>query len=494
MKDRSKQRTEHSNTPVLLLLVRTGALEPEEYFIKGPTVIGRDESAGVRVDSTLVSRRHAEVSFDNGTWWLKDLQSTNGTYVQDERVEEVAITETTHFNLGRNGPELIATSVKRWPAGLPSDHDVLSDYADYYLKQSPHEEGVGERTIFIRRAFQDLQRKHRRRKIAAALVASALIVALASYGFYQHSQANRQQQMAESLFYQMKSVELKTALSETTVLALKGQEGLDEIQHIRAQRREIETSYDHFLKQVGLYADQLSDQDRLILRVTRIFGECELEMPANFVSEVKRYIGYWHSTDKLEKAVAEAENKGYDRRIARALLDHDLPPQFFYLALQESGFDTYAVGPSTAKGIAKGVWQFIPETAVKYGLRLGPLYQLDRPDPRDERHDFEKSTEAAARYLRFIYLTDAQASGLLVMASYNWGEGKVTDLIHNLPNNPHDRNFWRLLSAYRDKIPQQTYDYVFYIVAAAVIGENPRLFGFNFDNPLRHLDKESTRI
>jgi hypothetical protein len=493
MKDRSKQRTEDSRTPVLRLLVRTEGLESKEYLIKDSVIIGRDESAGVRIDSTLVSRQHAEVFFDNGMWRLKDLQSTNGTFVRGEPVEELALTKTTAFNLGRNGPEIIATSIDRLPAGPPLDRD-LSDYADYYLKQFPHEQGVGERTIFIRRAFQDLQRKHRRRNVAITLVASVLIVVLASYGAYQRSQANRQQQMAESLFYQMKSVELKTTTSETTVLALKGPEGIDEIQRIRARRREIETSYDQFLKQVGLYAGQLSEQDRLILRVTRIFGECELRMPANFVSEVKRYIGYWHSTDRLEKAVAEAENKGYDRRIARAFLDQDLPPQFFYLALQESSFDTYAVGPSTANGIAKGMWQFMPDTAVKYGLRLGPLYELDRPDPGDERHNFEKSTEAAARYLRFIYLTDAQASGLLVMASYNWGEAKVTRLIHNLPNNPHDRNFWRLLSAYRDQIPQQTYDYVFYIVAAAVIGENPRLFGFNFENPLRHLDKESTKI
>jgi hypothetical protein len=494
MKDRSKQQTENSRTPTLLLLVNTDGLEPEEYQIKDSVVIGRDESADVRVDNTLVSRRHAEVFFDKGIWWLKDLQSTNGTYVQGERVDERALTETTAFNLGRNGPELVATSVNRWPAGLQSDRDVPPDYADYYLTQFSDDEGVGERTIFFRRAFQDLQRKHRRRNIAIALVASVLIAALAWYASYQHSRANRQQQMAETLFYQMKSVELKTATSETTVLALKGQEGIDEIQHIRAQRREIETSYDQFLKQVGLYADQLSEQDRLILRVTRIFGECELKMPPNFVSEVKRYIDYWHSTDKLEKAVAEAENKGYDQRIARALLDQDLPPQFFYLALQESSFDTYAVGPSTANGIAKGMWQFMPQTAVKYGLRLGPLYDLDRPDPTDERHNFEKSTDAAARYLRSIYLTDAQASGLLVMASYNWGEGKVSHLIHTLPNNPHDRNFWRLLSAYRDKVPQQTYDYVFYIVAAAVIGENPRLFGFNFENPLRYLDKASNKI
>ncbi len=57
-------------------------------------------------------------------------------------------------------------------------------------------------------------------------------------------------------------------------------------------------------------------------------------------------------------------------------------------------------------------------------------------------------------------------------------------LIQSMPANPRDRNFWKLLTKHRDKIPQETYDYVFYIASAALIGENPRLFGFNFDNPL----------
>jgi hypothetical protein len=58
-----------------------------------------------------------------------------------------------------------------------------------------------------------------------------------------------------------------------------------------------------------------------------------------------------------------------------------------------------------------------------------------------------------------------------------------------MPANPKDRNFWQLLTKYRDRIPQETYDYVFFIVSAAVIGENPRLFGFDFDNPLGHLEQ-----
>jgi hypothetical protein len=95
-----------------------------------------------------------------------------------------------------------------------------------------------------------------------------------------------------------------------------------------------------------------------------------------------------------------------------------------------------------------------------------------------------KETNAAARYLRDLYTTDAQASGLLVMACYNWGEDYVLPLVRSLPANPRERNFWKLLEKDREKIPKETYDYVFYIFSAAVIGENPKLFGFDFENPL----------
>ena len=57
-------------------------------------------------------------------------------------------------------------------------------------------------------------------------------------------------------------------------------------------------------------------------------------------------------------------------------------------------------------------------------------------------------------------------------------------LIRKMPQDPEKRNFWEILKNYKKKIPKETYDYVFYIVSAAVIGENPRLFGFDFDNPL----------
>jgi len=202
------------------------------------------------------------------------------------------------------------------------------------------------------------------------------------------------------------------------------------------------------------------------------------------MEQTRAYIKKWQSTGRYAAAIKTATEMGYTRKIAEEFSAQDLPPHFFYLALQESSFDALASGPPTRMGIAKGMWQFIPETGARYGLTVGPLAGLARADFKDDRHDWQKATVAAARYIKDIYATDAQASALLVMASYNWGENRVIKLVRSMPLNPAERNFWRLLEQYGDRLPPETYDYVFNIVSAAVIGENPRLFGFPFDNPL----------
>jgi hypothetical protein len=70
------------------------------------------------------------------------------------------------------------------------------------------------------------------------------------------------------------------------------------------------------------------------------------------------------------------------------------------------------------------------------------------------------------------------------MASYNWGEQRVIRMLKTMPANPRERNFWKVLEQHRDQVPPETYNYVMRIVSAAVIGENPKLFGFAFDSPL----------
>src|SRR5439155_1217717 len=143
--------------------------------------IGRGEDFQVRCEHQLVSRRHAQGLFENGGWRLRDLQRTNGTYGEGTRIDQIPLRETTLFTLGRNGPEVTATVQEPAPATSVLDPDLLSQYEDYYLKQSPGG-NAGERTIFIRQAFKDLQRKQRRRNAVLVALASTLVVVLASYG------------------------------------------------------------------------------------------------------------------------------------------------------------------------------------------------------------------------------------------------------------------------------------------------------------------------
>jgi len=296
--------------------------------------------------------------------------------------------------------------------------------------------------------------------------------------------------MAQDLFYTIKSLDVDIANLERALLDSNSQQGTDVIKKYESRRQEMEKSYDQFLATLHVYNPKMTEQQRLVLRIARIFGECELDMPKDFESEINKYIRNWQGSGRLATAIRIAQQNGYPDFISKELLARGLPPQFFYLALQESNFDPYISGPMTRKGIAKGMWQFVPETAVKYGLRPGPLVDLRRPDPSDERDQYEKATKAAARYLKDLYSTDAQASGFLVMACYNWGENQVLPLVRSMPANPRERNFWKLLSNHKDRIPRETYDYVFYIISAAVIGENPRLFGFDFDNPLANLESK----
>jgi hypothetical protein len=454
----------------------------------GPFLIGRDASCEVQVVAAPVSRRHAEVVPSRGGWVVRDLQSSNGLFVDGERVDSAPITMRAAVTLGESGPTVLIepetvvrqTAMPSAPAPPPSGGESLDEYAQRYFQADGDEESVGDRTLMIRKAFRRVQEQQKRRQQILIGAAVVLVVAIGAYAYREHRRAAELEVAAEATFYNMKQVDVIVAGLQQQVNPAANTPAATQIRDYLAQRREMEASYETYAAK--LYDRNLNEKDRLILRVTRMFGECELAAPPDYIREVKRYIQMWQSTGRFTRALKLANDLGYTRRIASAFTAQGLPPQYFYLAMQESSFDVFAVGPGTRWGIAKGMWQFIPETGAKYGLRIGPLASIGRPDPADDRFNWEKATDAAAKYIKDIYATDAQASGLLVMASYNWGEHRIIDILRRMPQDPRQRNFWQLLA--KHQVPDQTYDYVFNIVSAAVIGENPRLFGFQFDNPL----------
>jgi hypothetical protein len=455
-----------------------------------PFYIGRDATCELHLADTQVSRRHAEVAWQHGEWIIRDLQSSNGLFVDGERVEVAPIGGGVSVRFGVDGPTLHIGPDRPAPAPPTQDRavgrdDSLEDYAQRYFG-SEDDESAGGRTLMIRKAYRQIQQQQKRRqRLMIALVAS-LAVAAAGYAFYQHRLLAQQQQAAEEFFYAMKDLDVRVAQLEQQAAAsgakVTGQ------QEAVVARRAQEKRYDEYVAR--LYDRKLNEADHLILQVTRLFGECEIAAPAEYMREVHRYINQWKRTDRFATAVKLSKERGYTPRIISAFTSQGLPPQFYYLAMQESSFNAFATGPRTNWGYAKGMWQFIPDTAARYGLRIGPRASVPGTDVGDDRFNWEKETDAAAKYVKDIYATDAQASGLLVIASYNWGERRVVNRLKTMPANPRDRNFWQLLAHYREDIPPQTYDYVFNIVSAAVIGENPRLFGIDLDNPLKSVEKQ----
>ncbi len=457
------------------LLVKVEGEEGVARFVRR-LLIGRAPDVDLVIDDPSVSQRHVEVVFEEGGWSLRDLKSTNGTIVAGKPIgAAIPVRGALKIRLGYQGPALVLT-----PEGVADDAsltatDIPSEsliVERYMGKRAP--ENMGEHTAALRLVFAKVQRQKARRYLLALTVLALLVVAASGYAYLLKKRIARQMAAAAELFYAGKALEIEVAQLELTAA---------ERQSYRAQRDELEKRYRDLVDELGIYSDKTPEEVQIIYRVTRRFGESEVNVPPEFIDEVQRYIGRWKKTRRLRDAIERARKNGYGQRIAEIMLEHDIPPDLFYVALQESNFRVEAVGPETRYGFAKGMWQFIPGTARDYGLKTGPLVGLGRRDPLDERHDFEKSTQAAAQYLRRIYTTDAQASGLLVIASYNWGQSNVLKLIRTMPQSPHERNFWQLFVKYRERIPHETYDYVLNIVSAAVIGENPALFGFDFEVP-----------
>jgi serine/threonine protein kinase len=229
----------------------------------------------------------------------------------------------------------------------------------------------------------------------------------------------------------------------------------------------------NYLATLGLYTGK-NPAEQAIMRLARRLGETDLELPPDFQKTVLQYVERWRGTPRLRTALDTARQRSLPRRIRLALDQYGLPREFMFLALQESDFDTTKVGPTTPFGVAKGMWQFIPQTGAEYGLAPGPLKDLSQYDPSDQRHDENRATQAAARYLAVLYSTKAAASGLLVIACYNYGSTRIINKLDQLPNDPRQRSFWNF---YRNGwIPAETRDYVMKVFSAALICEKPDIF------------------
>jgi len=134
-----------------------------------------------------------------------------------------------------------------------------------------------------------------------------------------------------------------------------------------------------------------------------------------------------------------------------------VPQDLIYLAVAESGFQPQAVNGHSGAG---GMWQFMPHGD----------YGLARNGYMDERFDPEKSTRAYARYMKYLYTQ--LGDWYLAMAAYDWGAGSIQHAVQKTGY----ADFWELYK--RNNLPVETKNYVPEILAAIIIANNPKQYGF----------------
>jgi membrane-bound lytic murein transglycosylase D len=132
----------------------------------------------------------------------------------------------------------------------------------------------------------------------------------------------------------------------------------------------------------------------------------------------------------------------------------NVPPALVWVAEVESSFDREAQSPAGAAGL----FQFMPDTARRFGLSLWP---------RDQRYQAIPSARAAADYFKYLY--DRFQDWRLVMAAYNAGEGTVERLLAREKALGYD--------AIAGHLPAETQMYVPRIEAVLLEREGVRLEG-----------------
>ncbi|MCJ8211393.1 lytic transglycosylase domain-containing protein [Mucilaginibacter sp. RS28] len=183
------------------------------------------------------------------------------------------------------------------------------------------------------------------------------------------------------------------------------------------------------------------------------FAEEAIPMANKKVSRKIRISLWRNSYQKVGSAILHQKARKLFPIIEPILELYGIPEDFKYLPLVESGLKE----GTSPKGAA-GIWQFMPQTAREYGLKVGK--------GRDERLNVRKSTIAACKYLRELYTQFN--SWTLAAAAYNAGSPRVQRAI----NRQNKGNYYRMA------LNRETGMYVYKIIAVKQVISKPKDYGY----------------
>jgi len=197
----------------------------------------------------------------------------------------------------------------------------------------------------------------------------------------------------------------------------------------------------------------------------RIRGQLTFDIPdqKRLISQRNWYVKH---PSYLKRVAKRAEPFLY--YIVDELEKNDMPIELALLPVVESAFDPFAY----SHGRASGMWQFVPGTGDRFGMKQNWWY--------DGRRDVVASTEGAIKYLKYLNKF-FDGDWMLALAAYNSGEGRVRSAVRKNKRLGKPTDFWSL------DLPKETRAYVPKLLALADIIKRPH----DFDLTLYPIDNKS---
>lgn len=188
---------------------------------------------------------------------------------------------------------------------------------------------------------------------------------------------------------------------------------------------------------------------------------------------IQQFINYYRGRGRKTMEVGLYRSGMFMLMARRIFREEGVPENIAWLGQVESAWKPTAMSWAAASGL----WQFIPGTGARFGLK--------RTAYVDERNSFEQATRASAKYLKFL-ANRYGGNWELAMGAYNCGEGNVDKAIRRAGAS----NFW---AAY-PYLPQETRNYVPNILATILIANSPNQYGFGHIRPSAPLRYDQIKV
>lgn len=399
----------------------------KSFEIQDNCTIGREASNEIVLSSSYISKHHCKLTSKENVWLLSDLNSTNGTFLNGEKIAHTTV-------LRDKDTVMFGCADFTYKVKIDNDIEIPEIKTSVINNENLDIQQYNEKPEPFSAHFKlpDNTNHDKLLYILVPSIAGFLLLFLTTasiIGYFKQPKANEKNTAPSNVIVRNEHAAWGKGITQNQQITLPEKEKM------------------HYI------------EDFIVEQLIKL-GESRENITTDMITRIIYYMEYYRQGqtfyDRMEK------RKEYVQIIEDELKKAHLSLNYSFIPFVESGYEPDAYNK---KSEARGMWQFLPATAKEYGLTV--------TKNRDDRTDARKSAKAAARYLSDKCAIFGHDAFLLVTASFNCGDGRIRAALKEA--NAHDgspkkkRSFFYLYD--KKLIPPETRDYVFKVVAAALLSE-----------------------